>query len=101
MGSHQLAEKTTGLASRVNNLAVGTTGPDSRRLREQEDELAKLSLVAITKDLNAEDPLYQEAVASIERANITVEQAEVKIDQVAQAIELVAQAITRVRAVLV
>lgn len=100
MDNHLLSEKVTGLASRVNNLAVATIGPDSRRLLELEDELAKLAMLAIKMDLNAESPLYQEAVEALELASNSVEAAIERIDQVAKAIESIAQGITTVRKIL-
>lgn len=100
MDNHLLSEKVTGLASRVNNLAVATIGRDSRRLLELEDELAKLAMLAIKMDLNAESPLYQEAVEALELASNSVEAAIERIDEVAKAIESIAQGITTVRKIL-
>ena len=52
MNSHELAEKTAGLASRLNNLAVYHTGKDSRDLLQEQARLADLASAAIIEDLN-------------------------------------------------
>ncbi|MGB5082406.1 MAG: hypothetical protein WBO23_16890 [Burkholderiales bacterium] len=93
MNSHELAELTTGLASRVNNLAVLTTGDACRELLAQQDELAKLAMAAIVKDLAAERANYQRAIAALTEASDFLGNADKKIANVAKAIELVAKAI--------
>ena len=90
--SHDLAEKTTGLASRVNNLAVLQTGVDSRALLEQQDRLAKLALVAIVKDLDAEADEYKAAIKGLDEAIEFIGEAQRKIQDVAKAIRLVKKA---------
>jgi hypothetical protein len=45
MSDHALAEGLAGLASRVDNLAHLAEGDQSRTLEEQEDRLAKVTLV--------------------------------------------------------
>lgn len=50
------------------NLAVFTTGPDYRILLEQQDDLTKLAMAAIVKDLNAERQAYQTALNDIPTA---------------------------------
>ncbi len=91
--SHDLAEKTTGLASRVNNLAVLQTGDNSRVLLEQQDRLAKLALVAIVKDLDAEADEYKAAVKGLDDAIAFIGEAEKDIQDIAKAIRLVKKAV--------
>ncbi len=94
MDSHDLAELTTGLASRVNNLAVLTTGDTCRKLLGQQDELAKLAMVAIVKDLDAESTAYEDAIAALNAATKILGDADKKIANVSKAIELVDKAIS-------
>jgi len=100
MDPHDLAEQTTGLASRVNNLAVQTTGQQSRQLMEQQDVLSKLAMVAIVKELDAGQADYQNAVALLTKAIDQVDTALQKASEVANAINLVAQVITAVSKVV-
>lgn len=90
--SHDLAEKVGGLASRVNNLAVMESGPDSRQLIEFQDRLAKLELVVIVKNLNAEHADYLAALQGLNEAIAFIGDATGKIENVAKAIELIAKA---------
>ncbi len=91
---HELAENLSGLASRVNNLAVLHTGNESRTLLEQQDQLTKLALAAIAKDLDAERPAYKAALQSVKDAIGFIGAADNRLDNVAQGIKLVAKAIT-------
>lgn len=100
MSGHELSEKTTGLASRVNNLAVQTKGDDCRILLAQQDELAKLAMAAIVKDLNSERADYARALAALDAAIQYLGEADKKISNVAKAIELVAKAISQVGKVI-
>jgi len=82
MDSHDLAELTSGLASRVNNLAVLTTGDNSRALLGQQDELAKFAMAAIVKDLDAESTNYKDAIAALNAAIRVIGDADKKIASV-------------------
>ena len=101
MDSHDLVEQTSGLASRVNNLAVQTTGADSRQLLEQQDNLTKLAMAAIVKDLDAGQADFQNAVNLLSNASAQVNTALQNASQVANAIQFVAQAINAVGKVVV
>ncbi len=90
---HELAEKTAGLASRVNNLAVNQSGNASRQLLEEQDRLTKFEMVAIVKDLNSEHEDYKNAIDGLNSAIKAVDDADKDISKVADAIELVKQAI--------
>lgn len=90
--SHELAEKTAGLASRVNNLAVHHSGNASRRLMEQQDRLTKLELVAIIKDLNDEHEDYKEAIEGLNKAIDAIGEADKKIQKIADTITLIKKA---------
>lgn len=90
--SHDLAEKLSGLSSRVNNLAVNTTGEYSRKLLEEQDRLAKLSLVVIVKELNAEHESYKKAIKELNKAINFIGDATKKIEDIVKAIKLIAKA---------
>ncbi len=94
--SHELAEKTAGLASRVNNLAISQTGNESRQLLEEQDRLTKLEMVAIVKDLNSEHNAYKKAIDSLNTSIKAVEDADKGITNVANAITLVKKSINLV-----
>lgn len=98
--AHELAEKTTGLASRVNNLAVNHTGEDSRQLLQEQDRLAKLALAAIVQDLNDEQAEYKAALKGLNEAIDYIGEADKEIEGVAKAIRLVAKAADLVEKVL-
>lgn len=90
--AHELAEKTGGLASRVNDAAIVHTGSDSRALLELQDRLAKLTLAAIVKDLKAEHADYKQAMKALDEAIGFVGEARERIANVAKAIQLVTKA---------
>lgn len=94
--THELAEKTAGLASRANNLAVVYTGDESRTFLEQQDTLTKLALVAIVKDLHAEQAAYKSAMQGLNDAIQYVGNADHKLDDVGKGISLIAKAISLV-----
>ena len=79
-------------ASRVNNLVVHHTGADSRAFLELQDQLAKLELVAIVKDLQSEHADYQKAIQGLNDAIAFIGEATKRIEKVARAIQLVATA---------
>jgi bisphosphoglycerate-independent phosphoglycerate mutase (AlkP superfamily) len=91
--SHELAEKTAGLASRVNNLAVKQTGDSCRQLLSQQDKLIKLEMAVIVQNLDCEKPAYQKAIDGLNKAIKAVEAADKDISKVADAIKRVKQAI--------
>lgn len=93
MSDHALAEGLAGLASRIDDLARATAGDDSRTLKEQEDRVAKLALVAIAQEMDATNAAYGNAVARVNAAIAEVGQADKRIEHVAQAIKLVATAL--------
>jgi len=90
--AHDLAELTSGLASRVNNLAVMETGNNCRTLLEQQDRLAKLAMLAIIKELSAERAEYQAAVKGLNEAIAYIGNADKKISEISKAIELLSKA---------
>jgi len=100
MDSHDLAEATTGLASRVNNLAVLATGDDSRTLMEQQDELAELAMAAIKQDLDAESASYKSAMSALNDATQFIGDADKKISNISKGISLVTNAINAVKKVV-
>ncbi|MDO8990070.1 MAG: hypothetical protein Q7U91_10605 [Sideroxyarcus sp.] len=100
MDPHTLVEQTTGLASRVNNLVVQTKGQKCRQLMEQQDNLTKLAMAAIVKDLDAGQADYTNAVALLTSANTQADAALTDAAQVAKTIQLVSQAISAVAKVV-
>lgn len=100
MDSHDLVEMTSGLASRVNNLAVQATAVESRTLMSQQDQLAKFAMAAIVQDLDAGQADYQNAVSLLANAITQVDAALQKVAEVTKAIDLVAQALTAVSKVV-
>ena len=97
---HELVEKTAGLASRVNNLAMKTTGDFCRQLLSEQDRLIKLEMVAIVQDLNSEKPAYKKAVNGLKKAIKAVHEADKEISKVAEAIKQVKQAVDLVAKVV-
>jgi hypothetical protein len=97
---HDLAELTTGLASRVNNLAVLESGPNCRKLLEQQDRLTKLSMLAIVKDLNAEQANYKACIKCLNEAIDYIGNGDKKIANVAKAIQLTAKAADSVEKII-
>ena len=95
-GTHELAEKAAGLASRANNLAVVYTGDESRTFLAQQDDLSKLALIAIVKDLNAEQAAYKAALQGLNDAIQYVGNADHQLDDVGKGISLIAKAISLV-----
>lgn len=91
--SHELAEKTAGLASRINNLTVHHTGNHCRKLIELQDRLAKLTLLAIVNELNAEHEAYQKAITGINEAIDFIGEADKKLKKINEAINVVTQTI--------
>ena len=93
MSDHALAEGLAGLASRVDNLSHLTAGAESRTLEDQEDRLAKLTLVAIVVDMDATNAKYRDAVNRVQAAIDAIGDADKKIQNVAQVISRVAKAL--------
>ena len=93
MSDHALAEGLAGLASRVDSLSHLTAGDQSRTLEDQEDRLAKLTLVAIALDMDATNAKYRDAVKRVQAAIDAIGDADKKIQNVAQVIAGVAKAL--------
>jgi hypothetical protein len=100
MSDHELAENLAGLASRVDNLVHLTLGNDSRTLQDQEERLAKLTLVAIARDMDATNELYRDAVTSVQAATSLIGDADKRIQHIAQVIKAVADAVDAAEQVL-
>ncbi|MBU4231812.1 MAG: hypothetical protein KKD99_07490 [Proteobacteria bacterium] len=100
MNSHELAEKTAGLASRVNNLAVNQTGKESRELLQEQNRLARLAYAAMVKDLDEENEAYQAALSGLNIAIKYIGNADQQIEGVAEAIRLAAKAADMVETAL-
>ncbi len=98
--SHELVEKTAGLASRVDNLVALQTGDDCRTLERQQERLEKLTLAAIAEKLDASSKEYQTALAALDAAIQTIGEAEKGIQNVTKVIGLVAKAADLVEQVL-
>jgi ABC-type transporter Mla subunit MlaD len=93
MSDHALVEGLAGLASRVDTLSHLTEGDDSRTLEEQEDRLAKLTLVAIALDMDATNAKYKDAVSRVQGAIDAIGDGDKRIRNVAQVISKVAKAL--------
>jgi chromosome segregation ATPase len=98
--SLELTEKTTELASRINSLAACHSGIHQRQLLALQDQLAKLELVIIVKELNAEHEAYQKAIAGINQAIDFIGEAEKKIEKINEAINGIAKAIDSIERAL-
>ena len=98
--SHELAEKTAGLASRVDNLVALQTGEDSRMLELQQERLEKLALAAIAADLEASEANYQAAIRGLNAAISRIGNADKAIQKISGVIKLVARAADLVEAAL-
>jgi hypothetical protein len=61
MSAHDLAEQTAGLASRLNNLALLSSGEESEKLVQLRDRLAKFAMIAIKSKVDEEKADYQSA----------------------------------------
>jgi uncharacterized protein YoxC len=100
MDNHQLSERIAGLASRVNNLAINTSGESSRLLLEQQNELIDLAQLAIVQDLDARVPNYKAALSKLNDAIRFIGDASKKIQKVTDAIKYVSGAIKAVTKLL-
>ena len=98
--SHELAEKTAGLASRVDNLVALQTGEGSRMLELQQERLEKLALAAIAADLAASEANYQAAIKGLNAAINRIGDADKAIQKISGVIKLVARAADLVEAAL-
>ena len=90
--SHELAEKTAGLASRLDNLVALQTGADSRQCEDLQDRFEDLTLAAIAKDLDDSAKSYKEAIDALNNAIKTIGEADKSLENVAQVIRIVAKA---------
>ncbi len=61
MDSHNLAEQSAGLASRLNDLAMLTSGAESEKLLKLRDQLSRFVMKAIETELDDEKAQYQSA----------------------------------------
>lgn len=100
MDSHRVTELASGLASRINNLAVASLGADSRALLAQQDELANQTLALIARDLNADTESFQHAIAALQAATDAADHAGRQLQRVGDAIKLTAKAISAVAKLL-
>ncbi|AUH51680.1 hypothetical protein CXB49_13070 [Chromobacterium sp. ATCC 53434] len=93
MDNHDLAESLTGLASRMNDLMVATTGDDSRRFQDLQSELSGQAMAAIARSLDQTTSQYADAVATLQSACSAADDAERRLAQTANSIEFVAKAL--------
>lgn len=96
----ELTEKTAELAACINSVAVHHPGKHHQQLLALQDQLAKLELVIIVKELNAEHEAYQTAIAGINQAIDFIGEAEKKIKKINEAICGIAQAIDSIERAL-
>ena len=96
--SHELVEKTAGLASRVDTLVTHHVGPDCRELEKLQDRLEKLTLATIVAQLKDSEESYKAAVAALTTAIDTIGDAERRIDRISEVIRLTAKAASLVEA---
>ena len=96
----ELIEKTAELAARIDNLVVHQPEKYHRQLLALQDQLAKLDLVIIVKELNAEHEAYQRAIAGINQAIDFIGEAERKITKINEAIDGIVQAINSIEQAL-
>ncbi|AXE31355.1 hypothetical protein DK842_16480 [Chromobacterium phragmitis] len=93
MDSHELAETLTGLASRLNNLMVDTTGSISRECSDLEDTLTGQAMAAIARDLDHTTSQYLSAVNALNEAALEADAAAASLDRTARSIEAVAKVV--------
>ena len=98
--SHELAEKLAGLASRINDLAVETTGDESRRLLDLQDRLSDLALAAIATALDEEAARYKQAVKALGGAIDAIGEETEAVEQVTRIITVVKKAADLAEALL-
>ena len=97
----ELTEKTAELAACINSLVVHHPGKCRRQLLVLQDQLAKLELLIIVKELKAEHEAYQSAIAGINQAIDSIGEAEKKIIKINEAIYGIAHAIDSIARALV
>ncbi|MBX9296212.1 hypothetical protein ACFFU8_18930 [Chromobacterium piscinae] len=93
MDSHDLAELLTGLASRLNNLMVDTSGAVSRQCSDLQETLTGQALAAIAKDLDHATAQYAAAVNALTAATQEADAATAALDQTERSIEAVAKVV--------
>jgi hypothetical protein len=98
--SHELAERLAGLASRVNDLAVESTGPAARSLLRLQDRLTDLALQAIVLALDEEEARYKKAVNALAAAIDQIDDETESVEQVARVITLARKAADLAEAVI-
>ena len=90
--SHELVEKTAGLASRVDDLVTRCVGDECREFEKQQAHLEKLTLAAISAKLDESSKKYTAALAALTDAIDTIDKAKAKIEKISQVIKLTAKA---------
>ncbi len=90
--SHQVVEQLAGLSSRVDNLVANTTGDACRQLESLQERLEKLTLAAISADLQESQSGYAGALSAITSANETIGEGDAQIQQISKTIALIAKA---------
>ncbi len=98
--SHALAERLAGLASRVNDLAVDSTGAAARRLLLLQDRLTDLALQAIVVALDEEEARYQKAVDALTSAIDKIDDETAAVEQVERVITFAKKAADLAEAVI-
>jgi hypothetical protein len=89
MLAHDLAEQTAGLASRLNDLAMLTSGAESEKLLEQRNQLSRFTMMAIETELDEERAEYQSACNFLAQA---IAEAGLALTRGAEASKVIAQA---------
>jgi hypothetical protein len=98
--AHELTEKLAGLASRVNDLAVATTGEPSRELLALQKRLTQQTLEAIAQALDAQDAAYKKAMGALDDAIDAIDEADEAIEGIARKIRIAAKAADAVEKLL-
>jgi hypothetical protein len=98
--SHELSEKLTGLASRVNNLVVASTGDACRNLQQLEDQVTKYALVAIRLDLDEEEGSYKDALAKVNTSITDIDNVDAALAKIGDTISSIKNVVDAVGQVL-
>ncbi|WP_434628352.1 hypothetical protein [Chromobacterium sp. CV08] len=93
MDNHALAEQLTGLASRMNDLMVATTGDESRSFSDLQNALSGQAMAAIARSLDQTTSQYADVVATLQAACSAADDAERQLAKTANSIEFVAKAL--------
>jgi hypothetical protein len=98
--THELAEKLAGLASRMNDMAVDTTGEKSRALLALQDHLTDEALAAISLALDEDTAKFKQTVKALDAAIDLVDQETAAVEQVTRIIKLTQKAADLAEALL-